>query len=168
LHAKNPADRFDTAEEVAELLEQCLAHLQQPTEFPLPGSLAPKPVPLKDEAAPPGTLWRGGWLIKIAGMIPLCVIVGLMMARRPEPQRTAPLSPGKATTSAAPSTVTASLTVASDDPALDWDVAAQRLEELSRDGEDFQRRVEAPWSDAPASSTRINETFSPSASESQP
>ena len=38
LHAKSPGDRFTSAEEVHELLEQCLAHVQQPTSVPLPTS----------------------------------------------------------------------------------------------------------------------------------
>ena len=37
LLAKEPADRFQTAAEVADLLEQGLAHLQQPTIVPPPG-----------------------------------------------------------------------------------------------------------------------------------
>ena len=36
LHAKSPDDRFQTAQEVAQLLEQCLAHLRQPDAAPLP------------------------------------------------------------------------------------------------------------------------------------
>ncbi len=36
LMAKSPADRFDSAAAVAELLEQCLAHVQQPLHSPLP------------------------------------------------------------------------------------------------------------------------------------
>ncbi|HEV3204296.1 MAG TPA: protein kinase [Gemmataceae bacterium] len=36
LHAKDPAQRFQSASEVAELLEGCLAHLQQPAGNPLP------------------------------------------------------------------------------------------------------------------------------------
>jgi serine/threonine protein kinase len=43
LMAKRPADRFRSAREVAELLEQCLAHVQQPTVVALPASLAPLP-----------------------------------------------------------------------------------------------------------------------------
>src|SRR5206468_2503037 len=44
LHAKNPADRFQSAKEVADLLGQHLAHLQQPTAVPMPASvLAPVP-----------------------------------------------------------------------------------------------------------------------------
>src|SRR5262249_15116020 len=40
LHAKKPADRFQTAKEVSELLGQHLAHLQQPDS-------APKPAPIE-------------------------------------------------------------------------------------------------------------------------
>jgi serine/threonine-protein kinase len=36
LHAKDPADRFQSAQEVAELLGQCLAHVQRPDALPLP------------------------------------------------------------------------------------------------------------------------------------
>jgi serine/threonine protein kinase len=41
LHEKTPAERFPDATAVAELLERCLAHVQQPTVAPLPESLAP-------------------------------------------------------------------------------------------------------------------------------
>lgn len=40
LMAKHPADRFQSAAELSELLEGCLAHLQQPTHVALPQSLA--------------------------------------------------------------------------------------------------------------------------------
>ena len=36
LHAKNPADRFQNAGEVADLLGQCLADVRQPDAVPLP------------------------------------------------------------------------------------------------------------------------------------
>lgn len=39
LHAKRAADRFESAESLAELLEQCLAHIEQPTAAPLPAEL---------------------------------------------------------------------------------------------------------------------------------
>ena len=42
LMSKQPGDRFESAREVAELLEQCLAHVQQPTAVALPASLAPR------------------------------------------------------------------------------------------------------------------------------
>jgi hypothetical protein len=40
LMAKNPADRFQTATELATLLEQCLAHVEQPQLVELPASLS--------------------------------------------------------------------------------------------------------------------------------
>ena len=54
---KDPSRRFGSAKEVSELLEGCLAHLQQPTSVPLPAAL---PVP----AARPVSklrknLWKG-------------------------------------------------------------------------------------------------------------
>ena len=42
LMAKHPADRFQTAKEVAELLEGCLAHLQQPMQVDLPPCVTPR------------------------------------------------------------------------------------------------------------------------------
>ena len=39
LHAIDPAARYQSAEEVARLLRQCLAHVQQPTVEPLPADL---------------------------------------------------------------------------------------------------------------------------------
>ncbi len=43
LLAKDPARRFATAKEVAELLEQWLAHVQRPLSVPVPEALAPLP-----------------------------------------------------------------------------------------------------------------------------
>lgn len=40
LHAKQPDQRPESAEAVADLLKQCLAHLQQPTRVPLPQQIA--------------------------------------------------------------------------------------------------------------------------------
>ena len=41
LHAKDPADRYGSAAEVADLLGRCLAHVQQPASVPLPAELLP-------------------------------------------------------------------------------------------------------------------------------
>jgi WD40 repeat protein len=45
LHAKDPAARFESAAEVASLMERCLAHTQQPESVPLPAELADPPAP---------------------------------------------------------------------------------------------------------------------------
>src|SRR5207302_1740076 len=45
LHAKDPANRFPSAAEVAEVLGQQLAHLQQPASVPAPATPAEDGVP---------------------------------------------------------------------------------------------------------------------------
>ncbi len=42
LHSKDPAERFQSAGEVADLLSRCLAHVQEPLAVPLPDELAVK------------------------------------------------------------------------------------------------------------------------------
>lgn len=85
LMAKHPGDRFETAAEVASLLEDCLAHMQQPTQVPLPPCLkqsierpesaAPQ---LRQTARPGHALGQsagGGWRRLIAiGLIPLSFV----------------------------------------------------------------------------------------------
>jgi serine/threonine protein kinase len=41
LHSKQAPDRYESADAVAELLEQCLAHIEQPAVAPLPDGLRP-------------------------------------------------------------------------------------------------------------------------------
>lgn len=88
LHAKNPADRFQSAAEVAELLGQCLAHLQQPGVIPMPAAalqLARHPVPIAPSVnaatmspTPTGTFGGGFWLL--VGII--LALFGVMILRQ--------------------------------------------------------------------------------------
>jgi serine/threonine-protein kinase len=55
LHAKRPADRFQSASDVADLLGQHLAHLQQPAAVPMPAPVAVFRLPA---AAPPRGIGR--------------------------------------------------------------------------------------------------------------
>ncbi|HLW68896.1 MAG TPA: protein kinase, partial [Gemmataceae bacterium] len=57
LHAKKPEDRFQSAKEVAELLEQHLAHLQQPSKVPMP-AMVEVPVAKTTEPAPEERPWK--------------------------------------------------------------------------------------------------------------
>jgi YVTN family beta-propeller protein len=76
LHAKNPAERFQTAAEVAELLGKHLAHLQQPTLVPLP-TLPPSPH-REREAGSEGTGARPRrWFI--AAAVLFCLLGGLSL-----------------------------------------------------------------------------------------
>ena len=66
LHAKLPEDRFESAEVVAKLLEECLAHVQQPLQCPLPSSVT------SDDATAKHRRWRS--LNAIATV--MCIVVG--------------------------------------------------------------------------------------------
>jgi hypothetical protein len=56
LMSKRAADRYESAAEVAELLEQCLAHVQQPAVARLPASLQPQ---AKRRFFSPSRRWSG-------------------------------------------------------------------------------------------------------------
>jgi len=59
LHAKDPARRFQSAGEVADLLEQCLAHVQQPDQHPLPAVARELGRQIEEATpAPFGQRWR--------------------------------------------------------------------------------------------------------------
>jgi serine/threonine protein kinase len=59
LHAKRPEDRYPSASAFADVLEQCLAYVQQPT-------LATLPVELAKPARPPGLLVRASLWVTTA------------------------------------------------------------------------------------------------------
>jgi uncharacterized protein (TIGR03067 family) len=69
LHAKRPEDRFQSAKEVADLLAQHLAHLQQPSQVPMPALVERRPASAQPRAR--------GWAPKVVtnlvvGLIVLC------------------------------------------------------------------------------------------------
>ncbi len=65
LHAKDPAKRYDSAAEVADLLGRCLAHVQQPASVPLPAEL----LPLRRRRA-----------IALWGALPVCLMLALLLS----------------------------------------------------------------------------------------
>src|SRR5262249_7917466 len=71
LHAKKPEDRFQSAKVVAELLEQHLAHLQQPSLVPLP---APVQVPTRPLTRSHPAQWQT--VLWIALALALLAVVG--------------------------------------------------------------------------------------------
>jgi serine/threonine protein kinase len=85
LHAKRPEDRFQTAKDVAELLGQHLAHLQQPSHSPRP---APVKVPaakaeVETKGEPDGGPVLSGLtlvLSTVRTLIVYWVVIGLLLA----------------------------------------------------------------------------------------
>jgi serine/threonine-protein kinase len=85
LHAKVPAERFQSAADVAELLERCLAHVQQPEQHPLPW-LAEEPVKPATSLASPRL--RRRWppvaaALGIAALIGAALLLGPKLSLQP-------------------------------------------------------------------------------------
>jgi tRNA A-37 threonylcarbamoyl transferase component Bud32 len=85
LLAKNPADRFQTATEVAELLGQHLAHLQQPAAVPMPRRVelpqaavsGPVATPVAAPAVPGSPPASGvGCAAALLGLVGLALVIG--------------------------------------------------------------------------------------------
>jgi serine/threonine-protein kinase len=90
LHAKDPASRFQSAAEVAELLERCLAHVQQPTRHPLP-PLADALGRQLDPHSPPRSR-RPRWFAVATCAAALVVGVGVALwSQHPGQEQTHPL-----------------------------------------------------------------------------
>ena len=91
LHDKSPDRRFQTAAEVVGLLEQCLAHVQQPTVNRLPEVLQQRPDRVR--TLPTDTTWRlelskrNGVLI---GSAVLMVVTAVLILQRGAPRSTEP------------------------------------------------------------------------------
>jgi serine/threonine-protein kinase len=63
LQAKNPSERFQSAGEVADLLSQCLAHVQQPSAVALPSGLC------RSATTPARRSWRIAALTMVAMLV---------------------------------------------------------------------------------------------------
>jgi serine/threonine-protein kinase len=66
LHAKDPAERFQTASELADLLSRCLAHVQEPLAVPLPPELVPPPATRPSPRRRRTLRWAGSLLLGFA------------------------------------------------------------------------------------------------------
>ena len=82
LMSKQPDDRFESAREVAELLEDCLAHVQQPTAVSLPKSVAQAARPGQPDCAS-GRFWRKPWAnarrLIVAGLAAAMLFAGTLI-----------------------------------------------------------------------------------------
>ncbi len=72
LHAKSPSDRLASAEQVHDLLEQCLAHVQQPTVARLPSGLV-------------ASAKHRGWLALVALLVIALVVTSFQFTNLQQP-----------------------------------------------------------------------------------
>jgi hypothetical protein len=69
LHAKDPAERFQSASEAADLLSRCLAHVQEPLAVPLPSELASGSAAVDVRRRKSLRLWAGFALVSLATIV---------------------------------------------------------------------------------------------------
>jgi hypothetical protein len=97
LHAKNPADRFLSAQAVADLLRQHLAHLQQPNEVAMPGAVArPASVGPARKRRRAGPVAAGLALLALGGGLLLAYLAGwLARSHESHSQQPGPSAPAE-------------------------------------------------------------------------
>ena len=96
LHAKQPANRFESASQVSDLLTNCLAHIQQPNVVPLPNEVALLAKrPLTRGRSWSQTAWIGTSVIATAGVMIALVGQGLFRSNEASPEQ--PGSPIRST-----------------------------------------------------------------------
>ncbi|QDV25723.1 serine/threonine-protein kinase [Aureliella helgolandensis] len=164
LLAKDLSDRFQTAEEVAELLEQCLAHVQQPTAVSLPErcqkllghtvevnesnqrnfSTALRPIQQRWNAI--SNTWRVGGIVAGVGVLGLVSLLSVQ-ERSLEQLRGEPPDSGAAQFSNASAAISNAVDPA-ESPAL-WDQTSHELRHFSDDLTLFEARSQHLWDEMP-------------------
>ncbi len=137
LLAKKQAERFSSAEDVAELLEACLAHVQQPLAAPLPEFCRPrKHLPQRISSR-----------LMTAGFLITSLLIGLAISR---PWGSAGLSGGSWPESHHPvqeasAPQTQPKQIHPEKPLADWDHSQRELDALSQEAEELEAEVSRFW-----------------------
>ncbi len=154
LHAKDPDDRIQSAAEVAELLGNCLAHVQQPTVVSLPNSLIDARVKKRKSNRRPRVLaWFGS--ITVACLVVLMLVISINN-RFTDDDRVTPQTPTNDAVSRndAPTTVDPSL------PSAVWnDGAAEMILNIDHDSELLERQVERFWDESASTTNVLNQSI---------
>ena len=137
LLAKQPAERFDSASRVAELLEGCIAHLQQPTSVSLPPECA---VCDRRRSFP---LWAGAAVATIIAGAGLWGMMGERESDTQPPQVTAlPNVPASSADSDWPENL-------SEGSGANWDTGEEEVSALRRDFDQSHDGAAKLWPNPP-------------------
>ncbi|MCA9030286.1 MAG: serine/threonine protein kinase [Planctomycetaceae bacterium] len=130
LHAKAPGDRFQSADEVAQVLRGCLAHVQQPNQVELPEVCQPRG----------GRVSTFRMVTLIAStLLLLLVFLGMLVYPGPDGVGTTDNNPPQNVSPATPTE-------------LDWDATAQELQEFEQEFEPFESQFDVLWASPPEGS----------------
>jgi serine/threonine-protein kinase len=130
LHAKSPRERIQSADELADLLEQCLAHVQQPSVSPLPPSL-------RETVSGSRGVWRA--FLSVAAVLAAAFLGAGLFSREesesPDADRMAVAASPESTNSRRESS-----------GAAHWqDGASQQLRQFGDELPQFEKRAARPW-----------------------
>jgi hypothetical protein len=150
LHAKQADQRFASAEEVSTLLEDCLAHVQQPTKVALPRAAAALVV------AEPRKLWWQDRRLMGAAAAAVVVLASLpFVPGRPAPSRhdASPSAAGGLTAEGGGLRETAAESAVTDLAGAQWnDGVEARIGEIQTAVDLADRDIGDFWGDSPQSS----------------
>lgn len=131
LLAKSATDRFRSAEEVAQLLEQCLAHVQQPAVSPLPEFVRPTRRP------------RVSQLILFSAVVSIVALVIAVPRIRHETHDPIAKEPvGEVVTS---NDAEISVSDSPTGPTPSWNELDAEIQSLHHDASDLEKRVDRDW-----------------------
>jgi serine/threonine-protein kinase len=134
LHAKDPSGRFQTADEVSQLFEQCLANVQQPTAIPLPELLR---LPVAAPTVSGNSRRRLWWIGGISAALVVTVASVLALHDRPQDKKNGVLDGDEKSVAA------------SDSLATRWnDGSDKKVSEVQTEIEEFEKRIDKDWDDA--------------------
>jgi len=136
LHAKCPADRFSSADEVAALLEKCLAHVQQPNAVPLPEACRRKRHPQRHAALRRAAVIAATTLLAAS----LLYVAWHTRPASDTAQDSSEMRRGSDSRTAVEPVQK------QHSPAADWDAAARELDSLAADASTFEAQIEHFWS----------------------
>ena len=137
LLAKQPSERFSSASEVAQLLEGCLAHVQQPAAVELP-EICQLPVEGKRWYA-----WASVWLVLVAGsLFVLGQFAWSLLPNRTEKVEQAGM-PAPATSENSPTSHEEPISTTPRTPETEWTEGDQTP--LQQEFEDWHRRSQKLW-----------------------
>ncbi len=147
LHAKSPDHRFRSADDVHTLLEQCLAHVQQPTTMPLPAECRQYSKRSVGSAARRVSRYTAGALALAAVSAVLLAAVVYSLGNPNHATNTAGDTVGTDVDVHAPAAPAPP--VRSDDSATDWELTAKDLDTYRQDLAPFEARTRQLWDDHP-------------------
>ncbi len=128
LHEKSPDARLQTSSEVAELLEQCLSHVQQPTFTQLPESL--RVISRTDHPRLNRRIW---WFASLAAAL----VIGIIVWQFPTPTRT--------TQQEQTAEQTSPTTKQQPDTDLSDRAVTQEADHMQSELEQLEQRAQQPW-----------------------